>query len=551
MKSRGSEMSTLPSERPATVRLKVIPDDRASEITITRGAEQIAREQGPLERDLPVGIYRVTARVGFDFNTWTVVLDGSEPEKRQVVPVLEFPSAAPLKNTKYSRPEHATAAKRESRKTHVSLGKGSWVFLFARDRREGSPARAAELLQGVRLRSFADDVLVDLEAKGIARAKTYPWAACNISLDPGAYRLTVDLPSGERLSQTVVATLGWQTQLFLLADGAPSGRVDLNTAAILFYRRDRPATGFNPDDSDLRDVEFARYSLASDPEGLRNYARQRAAADKPLHPMLGIFAAHQLIASGNGDRAVAKSIVADLMKRGFGDHPDVRTLSVALDGKGDAIPFTIPPTLRRSWELLLRCTVRRPELIPPDSLAGQVATRVWGEEPWLVWREPAAADIEIEGNERAADLEERLDSELGRLGADWKSASQLTDWQLTQVSSLGLPLRQLETLLAKVAVRKAARDAAHGEVAISTGALRDAIVDGFSVGDIDLLRSDLEVELAERGVKVRLSKDVLGGEGTPMQVQKLIDALQRINQVRALVEMIRKRNPVAFDRLSR
>jgi hypothetical protein len=536
----------LSFERRTTVRLKVVANDTACEITILRNAEPIAREQGLLERDLPLGIYSLTARVGFDVYSKPISLDGTKAEVVEEVPVLEFPSPAPLKDTTNLRSEHAAAAKRESRHVHVKTGNGSWIFVFVRDWRKGALVPASQLLQGVRLRSFDDNVLVDLQAAGVTRAKTYPWAACNIAIDPGVYRLTVDMPSGERFSQTAVATLGWQTQFFLLTDSTQATGLDLNGAAILFYRRDRPSASFDSEDSDLRMVEWARYSLPTNAESVLTYVRNRVDGDKRLHPMLAMFAAHQFIARGNGDRVVASSIVTDLARRGFGDHPDVRALTIALDENRVAEPFRVPPMLRRSWDLLVRNTVRNPDLIPTDSLAGQVGMRVWGEEPWMIWREPPASDADVEKNERAADLEERLERDLRRLGAEWWTQSQRDEWRLKQVSSLGIPLRELEQLIAKIR----ARDTTHelpGPDALSARALRDAILATFSPPEETILRSDLEEQLASEGIDIRLGDEDLGGDVRALRVQNLIDALKRINRLALLVTAVRKQNPGALQ----
>jgi hypothetical protein len=41
--------------------------------------------------------------------------------------------------------------------------------------------------------------------------------------------------------------------------------------------------------------------------------------------------------------------------------------------------------LRRSWGIVLEMTVSHPELVPTDSLASSVATKLWSDEPWLIW----------------------------------------------------------------------------------------------------------------------------------------------------------------------
>jgi hypothetical protein len=47
--------------------------------------------------------------------------------------------------------------------------------------------------------------------------------------------------------------------------------------------------------------------------------------------------------------------------------------------------FNVPPMLRKSWTLVVDTTAKRPEIIPEDSLAAMIATRLWNSYSWLIW----------------------------------------------------------------------------------------------------------------------------------------------------------------------
>jgi len=74
--------------------------------------------------------------------------------------------------------------------------------------------------------------------------------------------------------------------------------------------------------------------------------------------------------------------------------PEVDALAGLLDPVDAPYVFSHPPMLRRSWALVVGLSARKPELVPPDSLSGQVARNIWGPEPWLLWKrenQPCAA----------------------------------------------------------------------------------------------------------------------------------------------------------------
>ncbi|MFI5455836.1 MAG: hypothetical protein ACHRXM_10335 [Isosphaerales bacterium] len=74
--------------------------------------------------------------------------------------------------------------------------------------------------------------------------------------------------------------------------------------------------------------------------------------------------------------------------------PEVDALAGLLDPVDAPYVFGHPPMLRRSWALVVGLSARKPELVPPDSLSGQVARNIWGSEPWLLWKrenQPGAA----------------------------------------------------------------------------------------------------------------------------------------------------------------
>ena len=85
------------------------------------------------------------------------------------------------------------------------------------------------------------------------------------------------------------------------------------------------------------------------------------------------------------------------------------------------------------------------------------------------------------------------------------------------------------------------------QLGVTMKTLREAILTAFSPDEIQTLRADVEEELTRKGIKIRLSRDALGGDTLPAQVQNLIDALERRQQVPVLVEAIRQERPGLLD----
>jgi len=218
-----------------------------------------------------------------------------------------------------------------------------------------------------------------------------PWGACNVEVNPGIYRLRLELPphKGEepiKLDQTIVALSSWQTQIFLLqrnygADQTDR-RADLAGASILLSR----GPGFDHNRNDFRQTELARLGLTNQrlvvSEELRAILR-----DKLENPMLGIFAAHLLLLNKEPDLALLQTVVTNLRNLLMAPHPDVEALALRFEPSASYV-FQSPPMLRRSWSLIVNATAARPDLVPLGSPAGRIWDRLWEAEPWLLWMPP-------------------------------------------------------------------------------------------------------------------------------------------------------------------
>jgi len=397
--------------------LRVEAADTGTELSVVDSSFRVvARGVGRLEAALPAGIYSVRSRTGGQEDERFVVIEpepvrlasrtGNRVAKRTArrrarppatplnLPAAAFGSPVPLVGTFAPEP-HVREAERESRVVHAKKGQGSRIFVCVRDEpRPGSPVPYPDLnpAAGLLLHDLKGALIADFEQLAARGAPSgAPWAACTIELDPGAYLLTVDTPDA-RLRHTVIASPGWDTEVFLLltsyAEGAAGRRADLPDAAFLLSR-----SGFDPANPEARQAELARLRLRDRQarERMREQPRQPWSPGQIEQPMLLLLKLHGVLLQGPLDEARRRTMQEGLarLRSLLGDHPDVEALATRIEPARTPPPrFEVPPMLLASWGVLNEEAKTRPELIPSDSLLNRVATRLWGQGPALVWREP-------------------------------------------------------------------------------------------------------------------------------------------------------------------
>ena len=408
--------------------LSVSTGDLQSEIVVldARG-RLVERGFGPEQTfHLEKGIYRVKVLTGTETQEKSVVLVERPRGPLRFAPA-EFASAVPLAGTSTSHEYHMAAADSESRKTHVRNGVGSSLFFLVRDwtpnawnqapRVTGNPA------QGLTLHAVNGDVeyqICDLAVAGQRSAHGGdPWTACTIEVTPGVYTLRLELPGGDTLHQTFVASPGWQSQAFLFvreyaSEAGPQWRADLSRTSVLLSA----TRGFSPNEEILRVAELAKVALATKgPKGQ---------ADRPLlpdemrtllrgkfdNPMLGVYGAHLLLLESRADAPLLQLVVQNLRNMLGREHPDVEALALRAVGVPSPQPFQHLPMLYRSWSLILDASVTRPDLVS-ESLARHEAEPVAGG-PWCIARTAATdmAEVATEPLE-LSEVESALAEDLG------------------------------------------------------------------------------------------------------------------------------------------
>lgn len=399
---RGSRRKPSAPER---VSLCIRAEDPETEVFVIDGESRlVGRGLGVLEGQYAPGLYKVKVQTGSrPWERYVRLEPGreelfGEPEGASLTheeggavlrfPRLHFATAVPLTETSWSRDEHTEAAVIHSHRVHVRRGSGSQVFVFMRTWTQGPvPERDGSPFQ-LSLRTLDGARLVDLVAEGaIDDDLEDPWVACTVEVDPGPYLLRLRTDEGLELEMLVVASPGWQTQVFLCElqrGGERVGRWVGSMHTSVHLRR--PEMGFDPASPGLRLTELTRIGLRNRRAVITPELLVELRETEQRNPMLGLYGAHLLLLSDEPDLELVRKVVDNLRRR-LGTHPDVEALALHL-GLPLIEPdlFRIPPMLLRSWALVVRETVNHPELVPRGSLAAVIADRLFGEGPWLIWK---------------------------------------------------------------------------------------------------------------------------------------------------------------------
>ena len=70
-------------------------------------------------------------------------------------------------------------------------------------------------------------------------------------------------------------------------------------------------------------------------------------------------------------------------------------------------------------------------------------------------------------------------------------------------------------------------------------ALREAMVQAFSLEDLELLCADVETALGRAGIELQVNLEIVGGSGKPAKVLRLIQYLDRRGYLSYLVNAVR------------
>lgn len=349
-------------------------DDAAEVFLLDSQYKRIGAQNGrTIQFKIDPGVYIVKVRAGSDCQEKSVAL--YDDQNVDFEPI-EFSTPAPIEGTAKTHEYHIGNAIAHSKKVHVKKGNGSQIYIFVRD--WTSKTQSAEIktlkrtpAKGLTLHNEQGKELVNLEKLSDEEVRWDPWAACNIELEPGFYCLSLTTANGDTLEQTIVASPGWQTQIFLLVRNygykKEDKRADLSNSAIFMARI---GEGFktqthpnNIDGTDFRLVELTRQALLNDRQRLSKSLLDQAVKRKFANPMMAIYSALLLLRYPDYDKGLIETVINNLRRLLGKSHPDVEALAIKAGIESNFV-FRIPPMLRNSWVYVLEASMKQPDLVP-------------------------------------------------------------------------------------------------------------------------------------------------------------------------------------------
>jgi hypothetical protein len=362
-------------------RLTIRAVDPTAEITVYNSSfNRVGRGVGGYNGVHRDGLYEIRVRA---VSTQEVKLISLARDETVDIGPVAFASPVPLVRTATGDDTHQAAVLRACL-APVALGAGSGLLVAVRDRpaREPQATSPTSPATGLSIADLKGTTVFDL-APGDPSGDS-PVAAVLLHVNPGVYRLRLHVPDEAVRERALVAAPGWVTGCFMVRRPIRKQLVaDLAQGSLLISRLEKP---FTPDDALARLSEAARDALTNDRRVTEAVTKALLEA-KFQEPMLGLLVGHLLLRD-RPDDPILQEVVKNLVSLLGWDHPDVQALTLATSHAAAPQVVTAMPMLRASWDAIVTGTVRQRSLIPPGSLAADVATRVLPTAPWLVWEAP-------------------------------------------------------------------------------------------------------------------------------------------------------------------
>lgn len=411
-------MTSSSPENAGFLRLSVGAEQPEARLTVMNHAWRVvASGIGQVETELPPGIYKIEAQVSR--NNWSDYVSLRNGPEHVVVPHFGIKSAVPYFGFTRSHEYHEALLNGPNDQADITAGKGARILMMARNWSPGGDA--GEDLPRLRLERWRGDELADLHRSGRIEPGGDAAGAVTVDVNPGAYVISAETAFG-RISQSVYALRGWETQVFVLQDFTTQ-RSEVETSGA------RPTVDVTqaivrPGGGEPRLYELHEVGQTALAEGRVAFGRNifdQIALQKFDGPLLGLLAAHILLLAEEQaetrpgkeplvefDRDQFELILRNTAKLIGKTQPDIlalRTRSLEMPAPTD-IEVTTPPLFVRSWNMLLEASkAGHPNLLP-----GSLWRRVRGNinsAPHFAW---ARADSLFAAQQRASEhwLAEKL-----------------------------------------------------------------------------------------------------------------------------------------------
>ena len=370
---------------------------------------RIASGTGKLRLRDMAGVYKVRIEIGRNVSTIADEVVLIDRDTTVMTSPSQLASPAPIPGSSFAPASHTPSFTEMSARLAPSVagtrGVGATrepaaVSVMTRYWMGAEPGGAGQRelphpMQGLRLVRRAGTAVADLieDCALDDTAASDPLAIWESELKPGAYFLRQTLPGRRVCESCIVTSPGWVTQVAIRrrapGDAGAAASVQAIGDAAVFMRR----PGGMPDPEQDATLEAARMALAQGRDLFadgRGVDLQSLLLEKYDDPVAGIIGGHLLLRSlaSRPDQGLTRKleqVVVNLRGMVGHDHPDVEALSLKCADKSlrRDQPFTDPPMLSHSWQLIAEASYAQPELAPIQ-LWQRVHAAV-GTGPMFVW----------------------------------------------------------------------------------------------------------------------------------------------------------------------
>jgi hypothetical protein len=216
-----------------------------------------------------------------------------------------------------------------------------------------------------------------------------PYMTLSAQVDPGSYYLRQRLPDGRFVEQSLIATMDWRTEVYVLRWADRPGVAPNRRSVSL---RMSPIGTSSMDDPESHLIEVASTALA-DERRVMNSQLEDVLFAKYRNPIAGLVGAHLLILesgrSREGDQTwdpdLLNTVVRNLRPILGDEHPDLQALSLRCTDFSLRTnrPLSAPPMFAHSWQLVLDARANQPSLVSPQ--LGERLRHTSTQLPFLVW----------------------------------------------------------------------------------------------------------------------------------------------------------------------
>lgn len=436
-------MSSFP-DKASLGRVRAAVGDDTEVFLVNHAFELVARSVGALDVEIPPGLYKVKFRRGRAISQETLVLPPGTALVDVPVPAGFTPEVAEARPAARSASE-PTGARTASRQVDAALA-GAISVTIARSEEVGPPVTPSVRLCDDAGRRLADSAPSDVSPRDAILTQS--------SLPPGHYRLMLTLPDIGILEQTLVVCAGWRTEVraglrnYALHGEAEAWGADLGDATMLMAPMGSPSVP-----PDIRSYSrFVKAWLAGPQLTIATAHAERLVKTTIEDPLFGLCLAHALArqteldkSSGLREPRARRTLLRALVEKLTAlipMHPDLVALRLRLGSKVER-PFTTPPMLLNSWNIVSAAASGRPTLVPKDSIASLVPGRVWSSSTWLLWRSdavsaPEASESHVARRSLIAKITKgHLERSKGRSSSMVGAGSDFTDLERAVAQMVG------------------------------------------------------------------------------------------------------------------